>query len=178
MQKSELKNVVGNYFSSADLVQYTRARDPMIDDSKLQSQADYLNGRTPRCRGYNMPEVHGCGRRVSTMKAPLCDQCEEARCRDDFKTEFAKPSDKWYMVWTHFGNTYKTFVCRTCGDQQDAKNIGIVNEAGELVPAAACCTMIETCKSARDFWGDDGGRVRRKVDAYVRHSGKSPYLKP
>lgn len=149
----------------------------LMTDTKHQLE-DYLAGRTARCPGYNMSPTHGCGQRMPAMDALLCDYCSGQKNHDDFKAEFAKPSDKWYMAWTFFNNTYTTFVCKACGSQQDARNVGIMNAAGELVPAAACCTMTETCKAARDFWGNDGGHVRGKVVHYVRHSGKSPYLRP
>ena len=151
----------------------------MTDNNEMQSLADYLSGRTPRCSGYKMDEgLYGCGARASKMDDFLCDRCAKAKDYDDFKAEFAKPSKKWYMEWTFFNNTYTTFVCKACGSQQDARNVGILNEVGELVPAAACCTMTETCKTARDFWENDGGHAREKVDYYVRNPGKSPYLRP
>ena len=104
-----------------------------MTDTKLEN---YLAGRTPRCPGYDIHRP--CAERVSTMNDLLCDSCSGQKNHDDFKAEFVKLSSKWFMEWTFFNNLYTTFVCKACGTQQDARNVGILNEAGELVPAAAC----------------------------------------
>ena len=172
---------MGNYFSSASFSKpdYTRARDPMTDNNEMQSLADYLSGRTPRCPGYNMIPAHGCGRRVPTMAAPLCDICAKAKDSDDFKTECAKPNDKWYDARKFYGQSWITFVCRTCGGMQDARNVGVCTQAGEKVPVAACCTRTRDCAAAKAFWGDVYDYdISQKIDTYVRHSGKNSYLRP
>ena len=123
---------------------------------------DYLSGRMPRCPGYNMPAAHGCGRRVPRMDAMLCNGCSVMKNHDDFKDAFAQPNTdgKWYISWTNFDSHnpagYHCFVCRSCGDRRGAQEFGVLDNYGNLVPAAACCTQTMTCHAAEEFWGKDG----------------------
>ena len=143
-------------------------------DAGLKTSEDFLAGRTPRCPGYNMLPEHGCGRRVATMEATLCNGCLDAKNRDDFKEAFARPSTdgKWYLEWVFSDNCNpqgcKAFICRTCGRRDNANISGIPDADGNLVPAAACCTQTMTCKLAEEFWGKDRNAAYLEMVDYVK----------
>ena len=135
--------------------------------------ADYLNGLTPRCLGYNMPAKHGCGRRVATMEATLCNSCLISKNNDDFKEAFARPGEKWYLEWAFHDDRdpqgCKTFICRTCGQRMFANEFGVPGADGILVPAVACCVQTSVCKLAKEFWGEDGNATFHVMRDYVRN---------
>ena len=130
-----------------------------MTDTKLE---DYLAGRTPRCPGYDIHRP--CGERVLTIDALLKRTMTILR----LSLQNLAASGSWS------GPSSITYTRPSSVQQQNAKNVGIL----KLVPAAACCTMTETCKAAREIWGNDGGHARGKVFDYVRHSGESPHLRP
>ena len=135
--------------------------------------ADYLNGLTPRCPGYNMPADHGCGRRVATMEATLCNTCLTSKNDDDFKEAFARPGETWYLEWAFHDNRNpqgcKAFICRTCGQRMSATEFGVPGVDGALVPAIACCLYTSGCKLANSFWGEDGNAIYHAMRDYVRN---------
>jgi hypothetical protein len=135
--------------------------------------SDFLNGRTARCLGYNLTPGQQCGLRVPTMDATLCPRCASEKNQHEYKEAFARPDDKWYMVWDFYDEDdrdTRAFVCRTCGDRKNAQEFGVPDERGNLVPAAACCTNTMQCKLAEGFWGKDGNGAYHKMLAYIRQT--------
>jgi hypothetical protein len=146
--------------------------------------ADFLNGRTARCSGYNMTPGHQCDQRAPTMEATLCHRCACEKNWHEYKEAFARaPSEAggyhtWFMVWDFYDEysrdlSCRAFVCRTCGDRRNACDFGVPDELGNsaqanLVPAAACCTNTMHCKLAEAFWGQDCNRAYHKMLDYIR----------
>jgi hypothetical protein len=162
---------------------------------------DYLKGLTPRCSGFNMTPGHNCGRRTSTTEAVLCDRCACEKNCCDFKEEFAKqyqtffiafnvrgvlpPTEKWYMEWVfheeYEPNLYKnvrTFVCLSCADRKAVREFGVPHydndDEGVVVPLVACCTQTKTCKLAEAFWGKDNGLTLRRLMDYIHDRKPEP----
>ena len=130
-----------------------------------------MNGLTARCVGFNMTPGQNCGRRVPTLEAKLCHQCAREKNLLEFKEEFARPENRWYMEWVFYyedeAERTKMFICRTCGVRTNADRIGIPDGLGNLVPAAACCTNTMSCKRAEEFWGHDGHHTFNVMLKYI-----------